>query len=142
MAANQQTANIWAQMSYTPPRGPCSSKTSIVSTCSCYRFMIHPLKAATSFECDGCGHHASFHKMDNAQDEETVRKWKGIETERDQGHERIAGLMDIYAEVQEIAPPKRRRIENGHPLGRADQDSIAVPVPRVKASNRKRAIDG
>lgn len=80
--------------------------------------------------------------MDNTQDEETVRKWKDMETERDQGHERIAGLMDMYAEVQEIAPPKRRRIENGHPLGRADQDAIAVPVPRVKAPNRKRAIDG
>lgn len=38
--------------------------------------MIHPLKAATSFECDGCGHHASFHKMDNRQDEEYERQWK------------------------------------------------------------------
>lgn len=38
--------------------------------------MLNPLKAPTSFECDGCGHHASFHKMDNRQDEESVRSWK------------------------------------------------------------------
>lgn len=41
--------------------------------------MLHPLKGATSFECDGCGHHASFHKMDNQQDEETERRWKSSE---------------------------------------------------------------
>ncbi|KAI4125564.1 MAG: hypothetical protein LQ338_004168 [Usnochroma carphineum] len=38
--------------------------------------MIHPLKAATSFECDGCGHHASFHKMENRQEEEAVEEWR------------------------------------------------------------------
>ncbi|KAL8702451.1 MAG: hypothetical protein Q9201_004375 [Fulgogasparrea decipioides] len=37
------------------------------------------LQGATSFDCDGCGHHASFHKMDNRQDEETERRWKSAD---------------------------------------------------------------
>ena len=97
--------------------------------------MIHPLKAATSFECDGCGHHASFHKMENTVDEETVRRWKEIETRRDQEHEVIAGLLDAYDDVREIAPPKRRRIGNGPAkgIGKADaaddtQSGNRVPV--------------
>ncbi|KAI4241931.1 MAG: hypothetical protein LQ352_007362 [Teloschistes flavicans] len=40
-------------------------------------------QAATSFECDGCGHHASFHKMDNRQDEEYERQWKSQQQARD-----------------------------------------------------------
>ncbi|KAL9582491.1 MAG: hypothetical protein Q9212_003263 [Teloschistes hypoglaucus] len=76
IAEQQQPPNIWTQMSYVPPRGPCFQKSSFLTSCPCFRFMIHPLKAATSFECDGCGHHASFHKMDNRQDEEYERQWK------------------------------------------------------------------
>lgn len=25
--------------------------------------MLNPLQAASTFTCDGCGHHASFHEM-------------------------------------------------------------------------------
>ena len=104
--------------------------------------MIHPLKAATSFECDGCGHHASFHKMDNAIDEETVRRWKKMETIRDQGHETMAGLIDIVGGAKQIAPPKRRRIENLSASGRVEEGVTEVPEPRPKATNRKRVNGG
>ncbi|KAL9064608.1 MAG: hypothetical protein Q9161_008785 [Pseudevernia consocians] len=82
-------------MSYTPPRGPCSSKTSLVTTCPCHRFMIHPLKASTSFDCDGCGHHASFHRMESREEEEVVRRWKGEEKEEEEerGKGRERGMM-------------------------------------------------
>lgn len=39
--------------------------------------MIHPLKAPSSYDCDGCGHHASFHQMESLEDERVVRRWKG-----------------------------------------------------------------
>ncbi|KAI4225453.1 MAG: hypothetical protein LQ349_007061 [Xanthoria aureola] len=114
----QQQANIWAQMAYIPPRGSCSQKLSLLTTCPCFRFMIHPLKASTSFECDGCGHHASFHKMDNHQDDETVRRWKTDEEDRILGRETLmnysnqqavkAGLPPVHAGARQ---PQRRQIE-------------------------------
>ena len=36
--------------------------------------MVHPLKAATTFDCDGCGHHASFHKLVSAEEEAILRE--------------------------------------------------------------------
>ncbi|KAJ6257368.1 hypothetical protein Dda_8257 [Drechslerella dactyloides] len=56
-------------MSYPIPRGPCLQKSSLISACSCQRFMVHPLKATSSFDCDGCGHHASFHRMKSHEEE-------------------------------------------------------------------------
>ncbi|KAF3286898.1 hypothetical protein TWF970_008730 [Orbilia oligospora] len=61
--------SIWTTMSYPIPRGPCLQKSSLISGCSCQRFMVHPLKATTSFDCDGCSHHASFHKMKSHEEE-------------------------------------------------------------------------
>ncbi|KAK3068200.1 hypothetical protein LTR53_014429 [Teratosphaeriaceae sp. CCFEE 6253] len=37
--------------------------------------MLHPVKAATSFECDGCNHHASFHLLENPAENAVLEKW-------------------------------------------------------------------
>ncbi|MCJ1357767.1 MAG: hypothetical protein MMC33_007763 [Icmadophila ericetorum] len=42
--------------------------------CSCLRFMIHPQKLSSSFECDGCGHHACFHRLESLELEARVQK--------------------------------------------------------------------
>ncbi|KAF2091668.1 hypothetical protein K490DRAFT_61100 [Saccharata proteae CBS 121410] len=107
MPTNNST-NIWAQMGYTPPRGSCNFKQSLVSNkCPCLRFMVHPLKASksstvrtgtgnvtvsTSFECDGCSHHASFHNMSNAVDDAVVAAWaeKARQQQQQQEQERSA----------------------------------------------------
>jgi len=95
------TTNIWKQMSYVPPRGPCGYKASLVSpACACLRFMIHPVKAATSFDCDGCSHHASYHKMENKAEEEILLQWKATD-DRD--------ACRAEEEVQEV-PSKRQRV--------------------------------
>ncbi|KAM3425536.1 hypothetical protein BST61_g7483 [Cercospora zeina] len=74
--ANQVPSNsVWSAMSYQPPRGGCNYKTSILSSCPCLRFMLHPVKAATSFDCDGCGHHASFHSLENVAEDAILKKW-------------------------------------------------------------------
>jgi hypothetical protein len=40
-------ANVWAQMNYTPPQGPCNFKQGMLSPrCPCLRFMLHPLKVS------------------------------------------------------------------------------------------------
>nr|POE56415.1 hypothetical protein CFP56_50959 [Quercus suber] len=68
--------SVWAAMDYKPPRGRCNHKTSLMSpACPCLRFMLHPVKAATSFECDGCGHHASFHSLENPSEDLVLQRW-------------------------------------------------------------------
>ena len=90
-------------MSYIPPKGACVHKPSIVSTaCTCLRFMIHPIKAPTSFECDGCGHHASFHQMQNPVDAAITARW----TRPDGSFDREAYEMD--EEVQEVLAKRKR----------------------------------
>ena len=65
--------------------------------------MIHPIKAPTSFECDGCGHHASFHQMQNKMEEEIVSRWHRTDGTFDRE------AYDLDEEVQE-AIAKRRRL--------------------------------
>jgi hypothetical protein len=64
--------------------------------------MIHPIKAPTSFECDGCGHHASFHQMQNKIDEAITSRW----TREDGSFDREAYEMD--EEVQEVLAKRKR----------------------------------
>ncbi|KAK0637759.1 hypothetical protein DIS24_g10492 [Lasiodiplodia hormozganensis] len=76
MPSNAAQQNIWKQMNYTPPRGPCNHKESLLSPkCPCLRFMLHPLKVTSSFSCDGCGHHASFHNMASPADDAVIARW-------------------------------------------------------------------
>jgi hypothetical protein len=108
MSSIQAPANsVWSSMSYTPPRGSCNFKNGMISNkCPCLRFMLHPVKvinyvlhflqnlslfmptlfqsptplqAATSFECDGCGHHASYHNLDNPSEDAILAKWSAQE---------------------------------------------------------------
>ncbi|KAF1930124.1 uncharacterized protein M421DRAFT_385196 [Didymella exigua CBS 183.55] len=84
-------ANVWTQMGYVPPRGQCNFKQTIVSSrCPCLRFMLHPLKSSSSYECDGCAHHASFHSMENKADDDTRKKWEQEAKEKAEEHEHDA----------------------------------------------------
>ncbi|KAF2468438.1 uncharacterized protein BDR25DRAFT_344186 [Lindgomyces ingoldianus] len=84
--------NVWAQMDYVPPRGQCNFKPSIMSAkCPCLRFMLHPLKSASSYECDGCSHHASFHSMENKAEDEVRKRWENEAREKE---ERENGLAE------------------------------------------------
>ncbi|CAD0112367.1 unnamed protein product [Aureobasidium uvarum] len=57
MSNTQIPANsVWSSMNYTPPRG-----------------------SSTSFECDGCGHHASYHNLDNPSEDAILAKWSAQE---------------------------------------------------------------
>ncbi|KAK3679070.1 hypothetical protein LTR78_001523 [Recurvomyces mirabilis] len=76
MAGKTPNNSVWSAMDYTPPRGRCNFKSSLMSpACPCLRFMLHPVKAATSFDCDGCSHHASFHSLDNPAEDAVLKKW-------------------------------------------------------------------
>lgn len=73
--------------------------------------MIHPLKAASSFDCDGCGHHASFHRMQNPEDEEAARRWKQEEAVRERTGTRVVEVERFEEVLTGFGPGKRRRIE-------------------------------
>ncbi|KAF2003660.1 hypothetical protein P154DRAFT_617564 [Amniculicola lignicola CBS 123094] len=134
--------NVWTQMNYVPPRGQCNFKTSIVSPkCPCLRFMLHPLKSSSSYECDGCGHHASFHNMENKVEDEIRRKWEQEAKEKEQ--ERV------------VARPKKRLRElefNGATAGGMrlleessaveEMDSSSVQTVAASGSSKTKAKKG
>ncbi|OAF98651.1 uncharacterized protein CC84DRAFT_1158581 [Paraphaeosphaeria sporulosa] len=106
------TPTVWAN--YVPPRGQCNYKPSIMSAkCPCLRFMLHPLKSTSSFECDGCAHHASFHSMENKEEDEIRKRWE--QEARDKAHWEQQGGLD--------RPRKRPREIN---YGRGDAASSQV----------------
>ncbi|KAF2231697.1 hypothetical protein EV356DRAFT_569278 [Viridothelium virens] len=114
--ASSSSNDIWRQMGYVPPRGPCNHKQSLLSgNCPCLRFMLHPLKISSSYSCDGCGHHASFHAMENKIDDETIRKW---ETE---------GQYQKEFQVSGSPPRKRRRGDISESKSRATHLTIKLP---------------
>ncbi|TID16519.1 hypothetical protein E6O75_ATG11637 [Venturia nashicola] len=102
--------NIWAQMGYVPPRGACNHKESLLSSkCACLRFMIHPMKATTSFDCDGCAHHASFHTMENPLETEIIKRWAA--SEQDNTNTSTTSSTTVAGGSRKRP---RRAIENGN----------------------------
>ncbi|KAL8684415.1 MAG: hypothetical protein Q9218_008304 [Villophora microphyllina] len=148
IAEQHQHPSIWAQMSYVPPRGPCFQKSSFLTSCPCFRFMIHPLKAATSFECDGCGHHASFHKMDNKQDEEYERQWKSEQQAQDAAQAaRETARRTMAANVGAREPEQRQRQQRqiddrGFELLEDDLRIVGDDKSVVQPASKKRRTTG
>lgn len=153
-------ASVWAVMSYTPPRGRCNHKTSLMSpACPCLRFMLHPVKAATSFECDGCGHHASFHSMENKDEDEVVKRWEAEKSKDEAKGQSGAGAgrkrrriaekpaNDTGAELREVLEIEDDETSEGAedtfvfpgsfvstPASRSNTQSIARPAPRKRGA--------
>lgn len=64
------------------------------------------LQAATSFECDGCAHHASYHSMENPQEDAIILKWKNQEAALVLSHDR----QDRSEVASSRSGSKRKRI--------------------------------
>ncbi|KAK5288547.1 hypothetical protein LTR16_003338 [Cryomyces antarcticus] len=102
--------SIWSSMNYVPPRGRCNHKPSLLSNnCSCLRFMVHPLKISSSFDCDGCNHHACFHSMENRADDEVVKRWQR-EAVDNASNSRAIENDNSAANRPADAPPPRKRL--------------------------------
>ncbi|KAF2224061.1 hypothetical protein BDZ85DRAFT_96739 [Elsinoe ampelina] len=117
MATHIPATSVWQAMSYTPPRGKCNFKSGLMSgTCSCLRFMLHPVKAATSFECDGCSHHASFHLMENPEENAIIERWANAEENRETALVPLGRRVNVGNASEGTsggAGTKRRRVANG-----------------------------
>ncbi|KAK7562652.1 hypothetical protein IWX92DRAFT_233254 [Phyllosticta citricarpa] len=125
MAPNFSKDSIWRQMNYTPPRGSCNHKDSLLSPkCPCLRFMLHPLKLSSSFTCDGCDHHASFHNMASPADDAIIARWE-TESQEQQQQNAIANPR----------PRKRQRLLT------AAVDTHAPRASSDNVNNHNRALE-
>ena len=60
-------------------------------------------QAATSFECDGCGHHASFHSLENVEEDAILKKWSEQETQpEERGKQKRRRIADKPADAIEV----------------------------------------
>lgn len=106
--------------------------------------MAHPLKADASFDCDGCGHHASFHDLENRREEEIVRRWKAEEHRRLLLEETQVAAEADQMRVQDLEEPHRRKRRravqaSANLAGAAVVDLSDRDVPIL--SRRRRLID-
>lgn len=90
-------------------------------------WLANCMQAATSFECDGCNHHASFHSLENEAEDVILKKWSAQEADND-------------AQSAGGASKKRRRIadkasETLEILELPDDDDMPVALG---TSHRKR----
>ncbi|KAK1062399.1 hypothetical protein LTR33_012509 [Friedmanniomyces endolithicus] len=120
MAGLAPQNSVWSAMAYTPPRGTCNHKASLMSpVCPCLRFMLHPVKAATSFECYGCSHHASFHSLENPSEDAVLRKW--AQQEADDKEQQAAAAT--------ITASKKRKLITQSAVLDEDEDEVPVFLP-------------
>lgn len=105
--------------------------------------MIHPVKAATSFECDGCGHHASFHQLENKEEREIIARWQTADRNSIQEASRVS------QDVQEIRAPKRKRMEavessTVRPMVKQEEEALEGRPSRMQLEDVPRfvSLDG
>lgn len=85
---------------------------------------------STSFECDGCGHHASFHNMENVQDNDIIRRWKEEAGE---------------AQAEAVTEPRRKKrprraIENGETCGAVNGSANEGRVEETPGFSGRRIV--
>ena len=93
-----QNVSHVARMSLFKVYAP-SCKSTLSCLCETELRILINIQAATSFECDGCNHHASYHSMDNPAEDAILKKWEDQEAQNTIQKQALAG-----------ASRKRRRI--------------------------------
>jgi hypothetical protein len=76
--------------------------------------MLHPVKAATSFECDGCNHHASFHSLENKEEDAILKKWEEQSQQESREQQRLL-------EYGGAAAKKRKRVKE-----KAEEEDVRI----------------
>jgi hypothetical protein len=59
---------------------------------------------ASTFECNGCGHHASFHNIENPHDDAVIKRWHEAEKRQAQALEESVGFRKRPRKVIENGP--------------------------------------
>lgn len=96
-------------------------------------------KAASSFECDGCGHHASFHSMENPAEDAVLKKWSEQEAQIKE-QQVLAGASKKRKMISQTATREDARFID---LDDASETDGAAAVPATKGSrSQRKARDG
>lgn len=93
-------------------------------------------QAATSFECDGCNHHASFHSLENVAEDAVLQKWSAQEASNEAqstggANKKRRRIADKTTEVLEIME-----------LPDDESDYEASAAVQTANTNRKRNGNG
>lgn len=98
--------------------------------------MLHPLKSFTTFECDGCAHHASFHSLENKFEDEIQKRWemeqrqKEVEARENEAAARPKKRVRQIERAEPVTRVGRLMIESAaeHTQGGAEEDGAASDV--------------
>lgn len=92
-------------------------------------------KAASSFECDGCGHHASFHSMENPAEDAVLKKWSEQEAQIKE-QQALAGASKKRKMISQTATREDARFIDLDDASETD-GAAAAPTARGSRSQRK-----
>jgi len=103
--------------------------------------MLHPLKSSSTFECDGCSHHASFHNLENKAEDEVQKRWeieqKARETEAQANNTLKSRKRPRQIEAAASTSNGRLLIEEHAFDDDEGSDTVSTITTRSKATTRK-----
>lgn len=81
--------------------------------------LANNIQSTSSYECDGCNHHASFHSMENKSEDEVRKRWE--KEARDKA--------DLEEEAQQRSKKRPRLLQIGASLRHVpDNDALVEPA--------------
>jgi hypothetical protein len=98
-------------------------------------FPTNTLQAATSFDCDGCNHHASFHALENPKEDEVMRKWAEQQAQEQQQQTAMATKK---RKLLTQAPGSNQTMAGSFP----DAELMIAGASRPKAKGRRKFNSG
>lgn len=105
-------------------------------SCEAFSFSADMKQSTSSFECDGCAHHASFHNMENKAEDEIRKRWE--QEARDQA---------LREQQESLARPRKRPREieygRGDPVNsqvRTIEAGIATPDKETASETGSRRV--
>jgi len=84
----------------------------------CSALKLNLKQSSSSYECDGCAHHASFHSMENKQEDEIRKRWEQEAKNKQEREEGVAArpkkrLREIEYRIGDGGAGQARGLERG-----------------------------
>lgn len=97
------------------------------------------LQAATSFDCDGCNHHASFHSLENPAEDAVLQRWAEQESASAQAPQAISGTNKKRKMITQTAVncnDDAAILRASSATGNRGSARRKAPMPKNKAESR------
>jgi hypothetical protein len=114
--------------------------------------LLTSLESASSYECDGCAHHASFHSMENKTEDEVRKRWEqeakdkaDQENEVQQRPKKRARAIEYSQEenisLEELTEILRSETRNSRAAGRGRGAAVKKPSRAAAAKAKSRVTE-